>query len=85
VIGYTCKARTDADYSTITIIDGKLPNPDRLTPPNRSLYALKKTLQNCVSGYGLIVVGDKQQGKMMRYLFPRIREFVWLWSRFPRC
>ena len=84
MIGYACKVRADADCSTIAIIDGKLSNPDRLTPPNRPLYALKKTLQNCVFGYGLIVVSDKQQGKMMRYLLPRIREFVWLRSRFPR-
>ena len=84
MIGYTCKLREDADCSTITIIDGKPPNPDRLTPPNRPLYALKKALQNRVFGYGLITVSDKQQGKMMRDLLPRIREFVWLRSRFPR-
>ena len=76
--------KADADCSTITIIDSKLPNPDRPTPPNRPLYALKKTLQYRVFGYGLIAVSDKQQGEVMRYLLPRIREFVWMGSRFPR-
>ena len=74
----------DANWSTITIIDSKLPYPDRPTPPGRPLDALEKALQNRVPGCRFTVLRDKQQGKMTRDLFPRIREFVWLRLRFPR-
>ena len=38
------RGKADANCSTVTIIDGELPYPDCPTPPDRPLYALKKTL-----------------------------------------
>jgi len=84
IISYACEGRADDNWSTITIIDSKPPYPNRPTPPSRPLYALEKTLQNRVPRCRFIVFRDKQQGKMTRDLFPRIREFVWLRLRFPR-
>jgi len=58
---------------SITILEGKLPCPNRPTPPDHPLYALEKTLQNRISQCRFIVVRAKQQSKITRGLLSRIR------------
>lgn len=75
-VGCVCKAWADASYSTtVTIIDGGLPYPNRPPPASHLLYVLKKALPNCFSGCRSVDV-RRETGRDGEIFASRIREFA---------
>ena len=74
-VGCVCKAGANANYSTITIIDGVLPYPNRPPPASHPLYVLNKAPPNCFSGCRSVVV-RRETERDGEIFASRVREFA---------
>ena len=75
-VGCVCKAGANANHSTITIIDGVLPYPNRPPPAaSHPLYVLSKAPPNCFSGCRSVVV-RRETERDGEIFASRVREFA---------